>query len=67
MALDDVAKAYGVSNIAKQTGLNRESLYKMFKNGNPIIDTLSTLFSVCGLELTFVPKSPIYSSLPITG
>jgi len=67
LALHDVAKAYGVSNIANQTGLNRESLYKMFKNGNPRMDTLSTLLSACGLELTFVPKSPVDSPLPITG
>lgn len=33
LAIKEVIKAKGVTNIAKQTGLSRESLYKSFKAG----------------------------------
>lgn len=52
MALRDVAKAYGVSEIAKTTKLGRESLYKTLSlRGNPKVETLRTLLKAMGLKL----------------
>jgi probable addiction module antidote protein len=55
-ALHDVAKAYGVTAVAKKSGLNRESLYKMFK-GNPRLDTLEVFLKTIGLTLSVEPLS----------
>ena len=54
MALSDVAKAHGVSKLAKESGLNRESLYKIF-HGNPKLDTLDSLLKTMGLTISFSP------------
>jgi probable addiction module antidote protein len=56
MALSDVAKAHGVTKLAKESGLNRESLYKIF-NGNPKLDTLDSLLKTMGLQISFTPAS----------
>ena len=40
-ALGDIAKAEGMSKVAKRTGLGRESLYKAFSpDGNPALSTI---------------------------
>ena len=40
-ALGDIAKAEGMSKVAKRTGLGRESLYKALSpNGNPALSTI---------------------------
>jgi len=57
LALRDVARAYGFGEIASQTSLGRESLYKtLSKNGNPRLSTLRALLSTMGLKLS-VQKS----------
>ena len=49
-ALGDIAKAEGMSKIAKRTGLGRESLYKTLSpDGNPALSTI--LKVVRSLEL----------------
>ena len=49
-ALGDIAKAEGMSKIAKRTGLGRESLYKALSlGGNPALSTI--LKVVRSLEL----------------
>jgi probable addiction module antidote protein len=53
MALRDVAKAYGVAEIAEKTELGRESLYKaLSENGNPKLTTLRSLLKAMGLKLS---------------
>ncbi len=53
LALRDVAKAHGFSEIASQAALGRESLYKtLSKNGNPKFSTLKSLLKVFGLKIT---------------
>ena len=43
-ALGDIAKAEGMSKVAKRTGLGRESLYKALSpDGNPALSTLLTV------------------------
>ena len=40
-ALGDIAKAEGMSKVAKRTGLGRESLYKALSpGGNPALSTI---------------------------
>src|SRR3989338_8028442 len=57
MALRDVAKAYGMSEISERTELLRESLYKaLSESGNPKLKTLWVLFNAIGLRLMVKPK-----------
>lgn len=52
--LGDIAKSYGMTKLAEETGLTREGLYKSFgKQGNPSFVTVSKVAQVLGLKLTF--------------
>jgi probable addiction module antidote protein len=51
-ALGDIARAKGMTNIAKETGLGRESLYKALSpEGNPEFSTVLKVVSALGLKL----------------
>ena len=51
-ALGDLARAKGMSQIARNTGLSRESLYKaLSENGNPSLDTVLKVAKALGLRL----------------
>ena len=51
-ALGDIARAKGMSQIAKQTGLGRESLYKALSSeGNPEFSTILKVIHALGLQL----------------
>ena len=53
MALRDVATAYGVGDLAEETDLGRESLYKaLSKTGNPKLSTLVSLLGAMGLKIS---------------
>lgn len=57
-ALGDVAKARGMSTIARQAGLGRESLYKSLSlEGNPSWATITKVLNALGLQLEI--KSPV--------
>ncbi len=57
-ALRNVAEATQISKVAEQTGLNRESLYRMLsETGNPTWLSLWTILEVLGLELSFAPSA----------
>ena len=50
-ALGDIARAVGMSKVAKQSGLSRESLYKaLSENGNPSLDTILRVARAVGLR-----------------
>lgn len=50
-ALGIVAKSKGMTEISKQTGLGRESLYKSFGKGkHPRFETVLKVIQVLGLE-----------------
>jgi len=50
-ALGDVARAVGMSKVAKQTGLSRESLYKaLSEDGNPSLDTILRVARAVGVR-----------------
>ena len=52
-ALGVVARAEGMSNIARQTGLSREQLYRSFSDdGNPTLKTVLSVMQAMGLSLT---------------
>ena len=52
-ALGHVAKARGMSDIAKKTGLGRESLYKAVSgNIKPKLDTVNKILNAVGLSLS---------------
>jgi probable addiction module antidote protein len=51
-ALGDIAKAKGMSQIAHNAGLGRESLYKsLSSSGNPELATVLKVISALGLQL----------------
>ncbi len=53
LALGDIAKAKGMSDIAKQVGVNRQSLYKsLSQDGNPAYDTVQKVIAALGMKLT---------------
>lgn len=55
-ALGDVARARGMTSIAKEAGVSRESLYKSLSaNGNPSFQTISKVSRALGLHVTFTP------------
>lgn len=52
-ALGVVARAKGMAQIAKKTGLSREQLYRSFsENGNPTLKTTLAVMKALGIELT---------------
>ena len=52
-ALGVVARAKGMAEIAGQTGLSREQLYRSFsENGNPTLKTTLAVMKALGIELT---------------
>ena len=55
-AIADVAKARGMSKLAKDTGLGRESLYKALAPGaKPRYDTILKLIRALGVDLRTMP------------
>jgi probable addiction module antidote protein len=55
-ALAEVAKAKGVNQVAKDAGVNRESLYKVLKSGAKTrFETIRKLMNAIGVELTVQP------------
>ena len=52
-ALGVVARAKGMAQIARATGLSREQLYRSFsENGNPTLKTTIAVMKALGIELT---------------
>ena len=52
-ALGDIARAKGMSQIARETGLSRESLYKALSGErSPSFDTVLKVVSALGLKLS---------------
>ena len=52
-ALGVVTRAKGMAQIAGQTGLSREQLYRSFsENGNPTLKTTLAVVKALGIELT---------------
>lgn len=56
LAVGNVAKARGMSNIAKETGLGRESLYKAFNaNTQPKFETVMRVLNALHISIQLHP------------
>lgn len=55
-ALGDIARARGMTEIAKTSGLTREALYKALRpNANPRFDTIMKVIRALGVKLHAEP------------
>ncbi|MEA3545264.1 MAG: addiction module antidote protein [Thermodesulfobacteriota bacterium] len=55
-ALGDIAKARGMTEIAKATGITREALYKALRpNAKPRFDTINRVCTALGVKLVAKP------------
>ena len=55
-AIGVIARAKGMTELARETGLTRESLYRsLSKNGNPEFVTVLKVLDALGLKLKAVP------------
>jgi len=55
-ALGVVARAKGMAELARETGLSREQLYRSFsEQGNPTLKTLLAVTRALGVDLTTRP------------
>ena len=58
-ALGDIARAKGMTQLAKDTGLSRKSLYKSLSGERaPSSDTLFKVMRALGFKLTVQPIAP---------
>lgn len=58
-ALGDIARARGMTQLARDTGLSRESLYKSLSGERaPSSDTLFKVMRALGFQLTIQPITP---------
>ena len=55
LALNNVARARGMTDLQKQTGLSRSALYKALgEGGNPTLDTLLAILKALGVKMSVV-------------
>jgi probable addiction module antidote protein len=67
-ALGIVARAKGMTQIARETGLSREQLYRSFSEaGNPTLKTTLAVMKALGINLTTKPhiEHPAASPVPV--
>lgn len=58
-AMGVVARAKGMTQLARETGLSREQLYRSFsEQGNPTLKTMLTVMRALGVDLTARPHEP---------
>lgn len=64
-ALGEIARAKGMSKLAEDTGLGRESLYKaLAKGAKPRFDTINRVLNALGVCLRAVPAD---KGVPVSG
>lgn len=57
-ALGDIARARGMMQLAKDTGLTREGLYKSLSDqGNPSLSTVMKVMHALGLQMNIGPQA----------
>ena len=67
-AIGDVAKAKGMSQIARESGLSRETLYRtLSQDGNPELSTLTKVIRAIGMRISVEPATPARKKRQITG
>ena len=51
-ALNTIARSRGMTDLARQTGVSREALYRaLSESGNPTLDTLMRVMKALGVRL----------------
>src|ERR1035438_6788415 len=56
-ALKNVAQAHQMAKVAREAGVQRETLYRsLSEDGNPTLDTLYSVLGAVGLTLNVAPK-----------
>ena len=64
LALRDVAEARGITELARETTLNRENMYRILSaRGNPRFSTLNDLLNSLELKLTVEVKTMVGQTL----
>lgn len=59
-ALGDIARARGMMQLAKDTGLTREGLYKSLgEQGNPSLATVMKVMHALGLQMHIGPQASV--------
>jgi probable addiction module antidote protein len=59
-ALGDIARARGMTEIAKSSGITREALYKALKpSAHPRFDTISRVCAALGVRLVAQVATPV--------
>ena len=59
-ALGVVARAKGMAQVAKHTGLSREQLYRsLSENGNPTLSTMLAVMDALGVGLATKPRKAV--------
>lgn len=67
-ALGDIARAHGMTQIARETGLSRESLYKALSpEGNPELATVLKVVHSLGLQLQAKAVGPVTPTPVVEG
>lgn len=62
-ALGVVARARNISQLARETGLSREGIYKALSGeGNPSLATISKLAAALGFQLSLSPRTAVTPS-----
>ena len=62
-ALKNVAQARTMAQVAKEAGIQRETLYRAFsEQGNPTFETLSSVLGALGMKLSIAPND---STIPM--
>jgi probable addiction module antidote protein len=57
-AIGTVARAHGMTSVARAAGLSREHLYRALNTGgNPELDTVMKVLSALGVQLAAKPKA----------
>ena len=56
-ALKNVAQARPMPQVAREAGIQRETLYRAFSDqGNPTFETLSSVLAALGMKLSIAPS-----------
>ena len=59
VALAQVVRAHGISQMARKVSLSRAGVYKtLSKTGNPELKTFLSLLNASGLKMSFKPSHP---------
>jgi probable addiction module antidote protein len=59
-ALQNVIKAYGVTDLANEAGITRDTLYKSFTgHKNPTIKSFRKILNALNLDIAIVPKGSL--------